>query len=119
MGKINLSYNYFKKMAEDDRFIRIFEDGVATTFICFSICNDCEDYEKKGLWEYLPHDPMGRICFVEKMGSFNWNKSIRKQLEIEIVKKYPNIEYAIWFRPTKNNDRKVIYKVKNETSLRN
>ena len=102
---------YFEKMASDGRLIQIFEDGKQVTFLTFSICNNYTPYKDKDIWEYLPHDPSGRICFIEKLASIRWNKELRMQLENAILEKYPQIEETVWFRPTHNEERKVTRRI--------
>ena len=117
MGENNLVAKYYEKMGRDGRTLQIKENGKLHTFMTFSICNDFTPYANKGIWEYLPHNPEGFICFVEKVVSMQWTKELRKQVEAVILERYPQVEGAVWFRPGLNNERKVVYRRKHETSL--
>lgn len=101
---------YFERMAQDNRLIVIYRNGKFNTMITFSICNDYKPFCEKKLFSYLPHDPNGNICYVEEMESKGWSRDVLRQIEIALVSRYPQLEYAVWYRPTNNNDRKVIYK---------
>ena len=103
---------YYKLMASEDRVIVIKKDGTIHTLVALSICNDYKPYSEKDLWDVLPHDPNGRICFIEQLISFEWSREIFRELEKTIVTKYPSIEEAVWFRPGKAKERKVIYRRK-------
>lgn len=107
--------NYLRFMANDGRLLAIYGIG----FMTFSVCNNYTPYEEKGIWDYLPHNPKGRICFIEKAVFKKWTLSLRKQITNEIYKRFPQIEETIWFRPTKGDDRKITYRRHHETSLRN
>lgn len=108
---------YFKQMASDGRLIIISKDDKFNALLTFSICEGYLPYANKDLWEYLPHNPEGRICFVEKLISLKWSREIFRQLEKEIVNRHPQIEQAVWFRPGKINERKVVYRRRHEASL--
>lgn len=114
------SKTYWKLMADDNRLITIEENGKWSVILTYSICDHYIAYENKGLWEYMNHDPNGSIFYVEKLIAVKWNRAIREALEETVVANYPNVKFGVWYRPGKNgeNDRKVIYRVKNETSLR-
>lgn len=109
--------DYFEKMGREERIINITRNGKFHTFITYSICDDYKPYVDKDLWDYLPHDPNGKICFVEKLMSLHWTLRLRKKLERAIIKKYPQVEMAVWMRPGINNDRKVIYRRTNGTRI--
>lgn len=119
MGSIIVTMaEYFERMAQDNRLIVIYANRQFNTMITFSICDDYEPFCEKKLFTYLPHKPDGKICYIEEMESKTWNRDIRKRLEEAIVSRYPKVEYAVWYRPTNNNDRKVLYKRRlHETSL--
>lgn len=107
-------------MGREERFVQIFMDGEPHTFLTFSICDDYKPYEEKELWEYLPQNPNGKICFIETLASRGFERDLLRRIEEIIVKKYPQVEGAVWFRPDKNGERKVIYRRRHyEASLRN
>lgn len=109
---------YLELMAKDGRLIIINKDDKTHTLVTFSICEDYERYVDKGIWEYKDHNPKGSICYIEKIITDGWSREIRKQLESEITTRYPAIAWAVWYRPTQSEDRKVIRRIR-ETSLRN
>lgn len=100
--------DYFRSMAKDGRLVTIDEDNEFLAFVTFSICDDYRVYQLKDLWEYLPHNPTGFICFIEKLAAKKWNKNIRKKLEEAILNKFPQIEETVWFRPTKTDEERKV-----------
>jgi len=103
--------DYFRKMAEDGRLIKIWKDGKSHTFLTFSICDDYRPYAYKALWQVLSHNPSGRICFIEKIVSRGWSKQLRKEIQDAIISRFPSIEEAVWFRPTNTQEeRKVTWR---------
>jgi len=121
MGEAPLrSFDYFEKMGREGRTIVIDQYGKLVAYMTFSICNDYLPYAQKELWEYMAHNPNGKICFVEKMACLKWSRQVLREIEIAIVNKYPQVECAIWYRPGRINQRKVIYRRRYyEASLRN
>lgn len=110
--------SYLELMAQDERVIIINKEGVSHTLITFSLCNDIRPFVNKKLWDVIPHDPMGDTCYVEKIITDGWSKDIRLKLQDAILTKYSQVKWAVWYRPGKDNDRKVTRRIY-ETSLRN
>ena len=107
-------------MGRDRRFMQIYYNGIPRTFMTFSICNDYRPYSEKDVFDYLPHNQDGKICFVETMSSYHWNRQMLRRIEEAIIQQYPQVECGIWFRPVGNTERKVVYRRKfYEASLRN
>lgn len=117
---MNPMAEYFERMGREGRAITLIKDGDKIAIMTFSLCDNYEPYARKDLWEVMPHDPNGNICFIEKLICLDLSRDVFRELEKFLVTKYPQIEYAIWFRPGKKAERKVIYKRRfYEASLRN
>ena len=102
--------DYFALMLYDERIILITKDSQPHAVICFSMTNDPDLYLKKKTWDYLPHEPTGKIIYVEKIICKKWDKELRSQFEHEISKRYPKMQYGMWHREGLWGDRKVISK---------
>lgn len=116
MGKSSMR-EYLERMAHDERLIIIRKNDVPHTLVTFSICNDEKDYVDKNVWEVIPHDVTGNTCYIEKIITDGWSSEIRKELQRAILTKYPQIEWAVWYRPGRDEDRKVVRRIR-EASLR-
>ena len=103
---------YFTAMLKDSRVIIIRKDYKLYAVLTFSVTNDHEKFLKKGVWEYLPHDPKGSCIYVEKLISTGWDKELRTDFESTVTFLYPQIEYGLWHRWARWGDRQVIAKVK-------
>ena len=112
---------YKKLMEKDQRLLVIYnKTGRILGYIFFSICNEYFPFAAKKTWDYMPHNQDGRICFVEKAVSAEFNRQVLREIEILITSVYPKVEEAIWFRPGKDKEKKVVYKRRHyEASLRN
>lgn len=99
-----LALDYYKKMSQDNRLIVVYDSfGNDLAFIAFSMTDDYKPYATKKTWSYLPHDPNGKTCFIEKLAAKVWNSAIRNQIRDIIILRYPNVEQAIWYRPKYKN----------------
>ena len=94
-------------MAHEGRAIILRDDDFNILVIFFSITDDYLPYAKKHTWEYMAHNPKGKICFIEKMIAKKWNKEIRKRVEEFIVRNYPSVEDAVWYRTKGLTNHKV------------
>ena len=101
---------YFINMIKDERIILISEDGEPYAVIAYSMTDDPDTFLKKETWDYLQHDPIGNIVYVEKIVSKSWNRELRNILEHVVSAKYPQMEYGMWHKWAKWGDRKVISK---------
>ena len=113
---------YLGKMVKDARVVTC-GNPEPHTYFTFSLCSGTwEKYADKDLWDYLPHDPSGRICFIEQFASVDFSRNIFRNLEKIMFIKHPQIEQIIWFRPggphSKFEDRKFTYRRRYETCLR-
>lgn len=90
--------DYFTSMIEDQRVLVFYNNDVPCMIMCYSITDDFLPYAKKDFWEYYPHNPDGKICFIEKLISREWKPWMRKKIDDIMVKKYPQIEGAAWYR---------------------
>ena len=108
--EVMASIDYFSNMIETGRVIIIYKDGDPYAVMTFSITNDYEPFFKKKTWDYLAHDPSGKIIYIEKLVSKGWDRTMRIQFQDEISEKYPNLEYGVWHRIAQWGDRKVITK---------
>ena len=89
---------YIELMGQDERIFLI--DGHGVLF--YSICFKTAPFAKKPLFNYLPHDVNGDICYIEKVVSSVWNRQIRDAFEEEVIKKYPQLKCAQFHRPSYN-----------------
>ena len=108
--QLEQTISYFQKMIDDERVILISKDKVPYAVMTFSITNDPDKFLKKGVWDYLPHDPKGTIFYAEKLMAKGWDKELRINFESLILALYPQIEYGIWHRYGKTGDRQVTTK---------
>ena len=109
--------DYMELMGREGRIILVNEPY---TVLTFSICNDYRPYSEKESFEYLPHDPYGHICFIETMACKKWSRELLRRLEEAIVRKYPQLDCAVWIRPEGLEERKYYYRRRYyEASLRN
>ncbi len=106
---IPLIENYFSQMISDGRVAIIYRNSVPQAILTFSICNNMVKYYQKGMWDYVPHNPLGTIVYVEKLACRYWDKNMRQEFQELITERYPNFERAIWHRSGRNRDRKVEY----------
>ena len=89
--KLGLIMSYFSQMIADRRVIVIYDNSKPVAIACFSLTDEVVRYLKKDTWAYVPHNSSGRICCLEILISNGWNKEMRKKLESEIVKRYPQV----------------------------
>lgn len=102
------AHYYLYRMIDDGRTIVIMEDGKVHAFICFSICEDFEQFYKKDTWDYIPHYPSGSIIYIELMICRKWTKELRGKFEELIIQRYPQLHTGIWHKYAKWGDRKVL-----------
>jgi len=99
--------DYLDNMLRDNRILVINKDGQPYALILFSITNSYEPFFLKSDFDFLPHNPNGRIIYLEKLISKGWDKDLRQQFEETILQIYPQLETAVWHR---RGDRKVVAK---------
>ena len=104
--------SYVSEMLKDERVVIINKDGVPHGVAFCSICDDYDTFYRKTTWNYKPHDPKGKILYIELLCCKKWTKELREIFEIELIKKYPSIEEAVWHRWASYGDRKVTYRRK-------
>lgn len=111
-GKRSLdqAISYFSHMIKDKRVITLFKDGKLHSIMAFSLGEDFDRFYRKHVWRYVPHDPSGKILYVEMVVSKSWDKDIRKQFRDEILKLYPQIEEAHWHKWATWGDRHVMWR---------
>lgn len=80
------------------------------TLMTFSICDNYRKYAEKDLFDYMDHDPNGAVCFVETFICKEMNIKILRNLEKAITDRYPNVKYAVWYRPENIGERVYTYK---------
>lgn len=101
------AYYYFSDMIDQERLIAIYRNNLVG-FITVSLGDDYEKFYHKDLWEVAEHDPKSETVYIEKMVAKNWNKELRRKFETILLAKYPQIKEAVWHRPTRTDDRKVM-----------
>lgn len=106
----HLAQDYFNRMIKDGRVIAINKDGELHGILAFSLCFDYVPYWKKETWEYKQHEPNGTTLYIEFLAALNWNKEARQTFAQEILKRYPQIEQAVWHKWAHWGDRKVIWR---------
>ena len=99
--------DYVDNMLRDSRILVINRDGEPYALVLFSISNSYEPYFLKNDFDFLPHNPNGRIIYLEKLISKGWDKELRQQFEETILQIYPQLETAVWHR---RGDRKIVAK---------
>ena len=109
-GELDRAILYFINMIKDERICIVYDEGEPYAMIAYSMTDDPDTFLKKDTWNYLQHNPHGKIVYVEKMASKGWNRQIRTIFEHVISTKYPQMESGIWHRWAKFGDRKVIAK---------
>ena len=100
--------DYVSYMIANDRVIEIESERGIEAVIFLSVCDDFDTFYKKPTWIYKPHDPHGKIVYVEKMVATEWNRELRSQFKDFLVNRYPNADRAIWHRWAKWGDIKAI-----------
>lgn len=105
------AFTYVRRMVIDGRCITIKDDnGKDVGVIFFSVCDDYDPFYKKKRWHYLPHNPDGKILYVELIASSIWNKQIRIAFQEGILNRFPNLKTGVWHRWAKWGDRRVVSK---------
>lgn len=111
-SKINDIVDYTTRMCDNGRIIIISDKDEPFAVLFFSVTNDPDKFLNKGQYEFMSHDPCGKILCVEKLISRGWNKELRTEFESKITEKFPQITHGVWYRYGKVGDRKVIAKVR-------
>lgn len=106
-SKLDVMLEYFRLMLEEGRIITISKDGNPHAIIMFSVGDNPDKFLKKGTWEYVPHDPKGKIVCIEQLISKGWDKDLRNLMEITLSSRFPTAEEAVWYRYAKWGDRLV------------
>jgi len=101
---------YFEQMIKDERVMVFYDDKKPIGFLAYSICDDYLPFWRKSAWEFKPHNPEGKIVFIEHMAFKNFDKKFKTLIERSLISKYPDFECAIWRRNRKPEDKKVIVK---------
>ena len=101
-------FNYVNSMIRDNRVIEIESQGKIEAILFISVSDNYEPFFKKTTWTYKPHDPRGKIIYVEKLVAKEWNKEMRMQFEELLTNLYPHFELGVWHRWAKWGDRKTI-----------
>ena len=99
---------YFQQMNIDERIIAILKNEELYGFACISIGDNWQQFHKKDTWNYRTHSPEGKIVYIELLICKEWNRELRLLLEQEILRKYPQIEKAVWHKWAKWGDRQVL-----------
>ena len=102
MAKLNRNPEaclYMNLMGKDKRTILIVdEEHGPFAIIAFSITNETLPYASKRTWEYMPHNPKGTICFIEKMIAVGFNRKMLDSVGKLIFESYPAVERGVWYR---------------------
>lgn len=113
--------DYFFEMEERGRLVKINSlDGESVSILTFFLCNtidDVKNFYNRPMWSTPDDSPMGGICYIDKLISFEWNRSLRNSVETIIIEKYPSVNLFAWFRPTKTDDRLVLWERKHVTKV--
>ncbi|MBU2052577.1 hypothetical protein KKH13_05210 [Patescibacteria group bacterium] len=104
-------YDYTLSMLRDKRLAMFFHDEELIGIAYFSICNSIDNYQNKPCWQYISHDPLGHIAFIEKVVALKWNKQLRILLEHEITSRYGNVKLGVAYRSSLAEDRQRTYKL--------
>jgi len=59
--------HYVEKMIADERVIVLSDDQKTNSVVFCSVCHDYRPFYIKWDWEYIPHQPDGKIVYTEKL----------------------------------------------------
>lgn len=105
-----LAQSYFHAMIKDRRIIAIYKDGALHAIMAFSLCSDYIPFWKKETWDYIPHQSNATTLYIELLAARYWDKEARETFQQEILKRYPQIEQAVWHKWADWGDRKVTWR---------
>lgn len=100
--------HYFSTMLRRNRVLAIEDESGISCILCFFITNDLAPFANKPTWATPKDSPRGHTFFIDKMVARSWNPSLRRLVQSEVEKRYPNITQAYWLREPHN--RSVIIK---------
>ena len=82
--------------------------GWATFFIAETV-EDTLRLHDRHMWDTSLIDfPTGSVAYIDKMAVSTWNRELRQLMESELRRLFPQLEKAVWFRPTRGADRMVV-----------
>lgn len=66
--------------------------------IFYFLTNNYEQLYKKGMWDLVPDNFLGRQIYIDKMLCRRWNKEIRNTVKKAIEAKFPWVLEAVYHR---------------------
>lgn len=101
---------YFYKMASDERYAEIIENGDTVAMFYFSVCNDPVPFLNNLEHDYIHHNPLGTIVVIEQIVSGKLHFRYIREIENALCSKFPNIQQGMWRRRKFPHDK--IYTMK-------
>ena len=109
---------YYEEMTRRERAVYICDEDGGLVAVCTFFLLDHEidamSYHARPMWSTPADAEAGPWCYVDKLWCQDkvWGKELRLSLELEIRCRYPQIRWALWYRPTKDLDRRYTRRVK-------
>ena len=108
--------DYASRMMERGRFVFIIQKGKPVGWVAFFLVKStaqAKDFHIREMWSTPLDSPTGVICYVDKMAvNVPWSLELRKAVQESITSRHPQIQRAVWYRPTLNQDRKLVRPVR-------
>ena len=109
---------YYEEMTRRERVVYIVDDDGGLVAVCtFFLLEreaDADRYHARSMWSTPDDAEDGIWCYVDKLWcrDRSWGKDLCLSLEFAIRYRYPQIRWAVWYRPTKDIDRRYTRRVK-------
>ena len=109
---VDLSEDYYWTMAGKHRLIGLYAGSTMLGLCTFFVLTGWDDlgrFYPRAMWS-IPQDVAdGPVVYLDKLVTYRWSFSIARQIEAEISQRVPSWQTAVWYRPTDDIDRQVIY----------
>ena len=103
-------------MMERGRLVFITQKGKPVGWVTFFLAQStaqAKDFHVRPMWSTPLDSPGGVICYVDKMAvNVPWSLELRKAVQDSITSRFPQIQRAMWYRPTLDQDRKLVRPVR-------
>ena len=87
------------------------EIGWVTFFLLESV-DQADAAHERPMWSTFIDCPQGRVIYIDKMVCGAWDKELRILFQREVLKQFPELETAVWFRASQTGpDHKVVRRI--------
>lgn len=103
--------SYFEIMRRRGRIIAIYQDGTQVGWCTYMVgkWEDVKRFHNRRPMSVVDDLDDGPVIYIDYLSSVRWCREIRNAVYTALRQKHPSFKLGVWYRPTKTEDRMVVW----------